>query len=350
MKRVVCLFMALCMMLPAFASCANADTVTFVDPGTYLGTMCVFNCDEWVSLRAQPDTQSERLAKVPLGAVVYNCYMQDDRFIYAEYEDLCGFILADYLSEEMPDIEPVYYGSMKVVRTPDWVEMYDYPGFESLVLQRIPLDAVVSDCREENEEYIWGCYNDQYGYISSHNLEIIEGPYADSDDILSNTRVRLNSVDAGFGVYLISTSMGGDWSILEEKHHLGNVLTGMPEEWQPLVSTIPDERIIEIIGGYELFLIIPADEQASVTVNRLELGYDGFTGNVAEELYYSDSGEPFLLRCSIYNYALDCEICIADTDGDEHYWYPNVLPTTGRVFDPQIEGQTYCVLNEYEEE
>ena len=66
-------------------------------------SMRVCGCDEWVSLRAEPDTRSERLLKVPLGETVYNCVPANERFTYCEYEDRAGYILTGYL-EPLPQI------------------------------------------------------------------------------------------------------------------------------------------------------------------------------------------------------------------------------------------------------
>ena len=59
----------------------------------------VVNCNEWVSLRAKPNTSASVLARVPLGARVladggatYNGFRQ------VEYNGLSGYILASYLS------------------------------------------------------------------------------------------------------------------------------------------------------------------------------------------------------------------------------------------------------------
>ena len=314
------------------------DSETVQPDQYYLGRMQVYNCDEWVSLRAQPDTGSERLMKVPLGAIVSNCYWQDDNFIYAEYEGRCGFILADYLTELQFELESESYAAMKVVNCDAYAPMYQYPGFESDVQQKVPLGAIVTDCKLENEYYFRCSYNGMYGYIDAHFLEAIEGPYADTDDQFMKARLQLNYEGAVFGVYLISDSMGGEWSVLEEKHHLENVLNGLPEEWRPVAMTIPDERIIEIIGGGELYLIIPADENATLSVNRLQLGYDGFTGIVEEVLYRCESGEPILLRCNVYDAVMDCEINIVGSDGSFAKWYPCIEPNNGQVSTGTIGG------------
>ena len=63
----------------------------------YIGTAVIVNCLSYASLRQLPDTRSARLARVPLGAAVYNAYIVDDRFAYCEYDGLAGYILLDNL-------------------------------------------------------------------------------------------------------------------------------------------------------------------------------------------------------------------------------------------------------------
>ena len=67
---------------------ANAD---------YLGDCVIVNCASYASLRELPDTSSKRLARVPLGATVYDCYIVDDRFACCTYDGIEGYILLDNL-------------------------------------------------------------------------------------------------------------------------------------------------------------------------------------------------------------------------------------------------------------
>ena len=87
MLPVLLLFAALALALPALAEPGDGS----------LGDMVVVNCSEWVSLRAQPDTNSARLIQVPLGAKVTDCHAYDQRFVYCRYNGLAGYILAEYL-------------------------------------------------------------------------------------------------------------------------------------------------------------------------------------------------------------------------------------------------------------
>ncbi|MBQ8954721.1 MAG: SH3 domain-containing protein [Clostridia bacterium] len=73
----------------------------------YLGydTMVVANCNEWASLRAQPSTSSDRIAEVPLGAIVTNCTGATNGFIACDYAGQSGYILAEYLEPFFDDFD-----------------------------------------------------------------------------------------------------------------------------------------------------------------------------------------------------------------------------------------------------
>jgi len=68
-----------------------------VATSNYLGNLTVVNCEEWVSLRAQPSTSAERMKKVPLYATVTDGYDVGNGFVYCQYAGTAGFILAEYL-------------------------------------------------------------------------------------------------------------------------------------------------------------------------------------------------------------------------------------------------------------
>ena len=61
--------------------------------------MKIVNCQDWVSLRSAPSTQAERLAQVPLGALVTGEYDPYAGFSYCSYEGVSGYILNEYLEE-----------------------------------------------------------------------------------------------------------------------------------------------------------------------------------------------------------------------------------------------------------
>lgn len=94
MKR----FLIACLCAALLASCLCAALAAEYP------IMVVVNCEEWVSLRAEPDTASPRLCKVPLGEPVFNCTRQGD-FYRCDYGDFTGYILSDYLTPGEDDPE-----------------------------------------------------------------------------------------------------------------------------------------------------------------------------------------------------------------------------------------------------
>lgn len=59
--------------------------------------MRVVNCDEWVSLRAEADSDAYRFAEVPLGTTVRGFYASNGDFSQCEYQGTVGYILNRFL-------------------------------------------------------------------------------------------------------------------------------------------------------------------------------------------------------------------------------------------------------------
>ena len=89
MKRILTMVVAM-LLLAGIALAQEAGD-------GYIGDMTVVNCSEYVSLREEPSKKADRLAKVWLGDLVTNCHWYNDEFIWCEYADLSGYILAEYL-------------------------------------------------------------------------------------------------------------------------------------------------------------------------------------------------------------------------------------------------------------
>ena len=123
-KRIIALFLALLLTL----SCTGALAVR----NPYIGVMRVVNCDEWASLRLEPYEYTERLAKVPLGALVY-AYYEDKEFTRCYYDGYgWGYIKNEYLAlEEL--YEPTAFGSVEqAFGESDFWQLYpDYQAFYS---------------------------------------------------------------------------------------------------------------------------------------------------------------------------------------------------------------------------
>lgn len=95
--------------------------------------------------------------------------------------------------------------------------------------------------------------------------------------------------------------------------------------WYPFVEEIPYDRLVET-DGWEMYCIVPRDEDASVAVNQwLMREYDGqvggSTGNV---LYRSESGEPILLLCNIDGTVPNTDVTVTAPDGSWVNFHPSV--------------------------
>ena len=88
MKKLVCILLIVIMML----GCA-----AFAKSYGFVGDMKVVNCKEWVSLRAEPSTESERIAKIPLGSIVNTCTTYSNGWVRGTFFGKTGYIAGDYL-------------------------------------------------------------------------------------------------------------------------------------------------------------------------------------------------------------------------------------------------------------
>ena len=97
MKHLLACLMALALLL----SCVALAEASGKD-------MVVVNCEEWVSLRAEPSTSARRLAKVPLDQIVTHCAPSSNGFTYCEYQGQGGYILTEYLEALPGNVEDAF--------------------------------------------------------------------------------------------------------------------------------------------------------------------------------------------------------------------------------------------------
>ena len=334
MKRKICILLMLLML---------AMSVSALAQGEYIGRMKVVNCEEWVSFRVKPDAGAKRLEKIPLGATVENCSKENEKYTYAEYEGRCGFILSEYL--EPVETEKMYLGNLVVINCTDYVNMRAEPGIEAKRVARVPAGATVENCTASENGFVFGKYKGKEGYISAAYLGSPEG--VASTNRLTDCRVKLVSMESICGAVLLSKDLGGDWSIKRDKEQLETVLSGLPAGWQELARSVSDENMVEIAGGKELYLIIPADEASVVSVNELTPPTDTEPAKFKRVIHNGRSGKPFMLRCNasetpwekdpyLSSYEsvtipYDCEVNLTDSRGMGMTWYPYVNFYSGEM-------------------
>ena len=184
MKKLRALTVVLLALALLVGTCAAQAAQVYYDYGTtydnLLGAMEVVNCQSWTSLRSYPDSSAPRLAKVPLGAVVINCYYQDDRYTYCEYNGISGYILNNNLSFIYGPIgyeysEEDYLGNMQIVNCTTYASLRDYPSTSANLLVRVPLGEIVTNVFYQDERFSYCIYNGIEGYILNNNLAWVSG-------------------------------------------------------------------------------------------------------------------------------------------------------------------------------
>ena len=92
----------------------------------------------------------------------------------------------------------------------------------------------------------------------------------------------------------------------------------------PFLLAIPEENILGTFG--HLFCIVPADENATVAVNRRPWNPESQRYEETEVLYRSEKGAPILVMCPNTDWIPDTEIVITDTTGTVTIWSPYLDP------------------------
>ena len=88
---------------------------------------------------------------------------------------------------------------------------------------------------------------------------------------------------------------------------------------------IREENVIGTSG--HLFCIVPADEAATVAVNRRPWNAETESYEEPEVLYRSESGSPLLVMCPNEDWIPDTEIIITDSNGTVAIWSPYLEPS-----------------------
>ncbi|MBQ6594751.1 MAG: SH3 domain-containing protein [Clostridia bacterium] len=143
----------------------------------YLGNMEIVNCRTYASLRQYPDTSAVRLAQVPLGAIVTNCFYQDERFSYCMYGDMEGYILNDNLLAVTAGnavYDPAYsdyLGDCVIVNCLSYASLRATPDTHAYRLAKVPFASIVTSCYVVSDTFAYCVYDGMEGYILLKNLE-----------------------------------------------------------------------------------------------------------------------------------------------------------------------------------
>ena len=117
------------------------------------------------------------------------------------------------------------------------------------------------------------------------------------------------------------------------------------------IADIPPENCIVDCGGYELYLVLPVDENATVSVCEWLLTEENeFAGETGEVYYRSETGAPVLIRCNISDIMPNVVVNIVDSNGDTLQWSPSLSLKDGSVsrygHEDEVFDLTRYIYNE----
>ncbi len=203
MKRILAILLCLLLLLPALPALGAGARGRVV------------NCEEWVSLRAAPDTSAQRLAKVPLGAEVTDCAFAGNGFVACAYAGKAGYILAEYIAVEQSAASGA---NMYVVNCEEWVSLRAAPDTSAQRLAEVPLGAEVTDCALAENGFVACAYAGQAGYILGDYLSDsrVDGSYTRvlADDQLAGLRIVIEAGETATGEAVRATAYAEDGALI----------------------------------------------------------------------------------------------------------------------------------------
>ena len=139
----------------------------------------------------------------------------------------------------------------------------------------------------------------------------------EAEQSLAWLRDRIDFPQTMFGAaYLgyVEEDSGGDWLSAADQAML---------EAYPFLAEIDENHIIGSTGY--LYCIVPVDENASVSINRMQWNEKTKTYENTEVCYRSESGEPVLLFANLDGvaYEADTQVWITDSSANSCEWWPS---------------------------
>lgn len=155
-KKLVSVCLALLLALSSASALADMLQVT--------------NCENWVSMRVEPDTSSDWVVRVPLGGLV-DAQGYEGNFIYCTYNGYSGYILDTYLTDNIatPGAGAQEGSYRKIVNCKSSVTLRAQPSTSANALDSVPLGAFVT-AFERTGSFTRCFYDGMTGYILTEYL------------------------------------------------------------------------------------------------------------------------------------------------------------------------------------
>jgi len=135
----------------------------------------VYNCNEYVTLRAKPSGKANAVCRVSVGEVVMASNYNNE-FSYCCYNGKYGYIKNQYLTTSL---HPYGEGTFHVVNCNSYITLRAMPMTSAEALARVPLgaefDAIYYNAYDsyDPDAFAFVRYNGQYGWVLWRYIESI---------------------------------------------------------------------------------------------------------------------------------------------------------------------------------
>ena len=245
MKKLLAMLLVLMMALPLSAMADSTEAYRFLR---------VDGCKEWVSLREEASVRSDRIRKIPLGAMVQSLGESENGYVLVCYGGDRGYVLRRYLF----DRDDQYDIPMYAVNCRDYVSLREYPDTDSKRLEKIlPGDEVTAMCygfqfSEGQPHMARVLYTDQKG---SDREGFVNGNYLsflpeDGSVKIQSASLHINKADGDLFVQTLS-----DRDTLDELQQM--ILDARPGE--PGKCPLGALLELNLSNGRTLYFTYPVD-------------------------------------------------------------------------------------------
>lgn len=149
------------------------NTIPESNDTTVKYTMYVVNCNEWISLRSKPSTNSTQITTMNLGASCGFIEASVNGFYKVSYNGTTGYALAQYLSIEKPHINTHIAPRnqiLHVVNCNESITLRTNDNIYANEITQIPLGASVEFLAQAENGFYKIRYNGRVGYALSQYL------------------------------------------------------------------------------------------------------------------------------------------------------------------------------------
>ena len=158
---------------------------------------------------------------------------------------------------------------------------------------------------------------------------------SEAEQSLADLRETIRAAGAVLGCAYLGSTGGEESTDLTALLEGADCLTAYP-----FLREIPAEQVIAP-GGWDIYCIVPADEDVSITVN--EFGWPSWDaeGPVAGEvLWESGSGTPLCIAANVSDIMPDTQITVTAADGTAVIYQPFLSLRDGSLAVPE-DGTVY---------